>query len=77
MKEIIKKDSDMITTEVYYCTKKGNVKGLLKLKDNLITFDPLKCLENNEFLKLDEFQCMIDIEDISTIDIVKLQNESV
>lgn len=35
-----------IIAEAYYCTKFGNVKGVLSLTEHLIMFDPIRCFEN-------------------------------
>ena len=36
-------------TEAYYCTKVGQIKGILTLKDYIMQFDPLNCEENKVF----------------------------
>ncbi len=36
--------------EAYYCTKNGKVKGNLTLTEHLILFDPIKCVENDDFV---------------------------
>jgi ferritin-like protein len=55
IKEMIKNENNTVTTEVYYCTKRGNVKGLFKIKESVIIFDPLLCFENDKFMNLDDF----------------------
>ncbi len=48
----IQNQSDKIKTEAYYCTKNGKVKGNLTLTEHLILFDPIKCTENDGFVRL-------------------------
>ena len=37
---------------VYYCTEKGKIKGLLEISTSRIFFEPVECEENNHLKKL-------------------------
>jgi len=43
---VVRKADREWTTETYYCTKRGQIKGIFRLKGHVLTFDPLKCIEN-------------------------------
>lgn len=58
--------SDKTSTEAYYCTKNGKVRGNLTLTEHLIIFDPAKCPENASFVSID--LCLFDqVEGFGTI----------
>ena len=42
----------MNVAEAYYCTKNGKIKGVFTLTEHLILFDPIKCTENDKFVRL-------------------------
>lgn len=42
--------NEVIKTEAYYCTKLGQVKGVLTMLASYMQFDPVQCQEN-EYLE--------------------------
>ena len=42
-------EEDAMKTDAFYCTKLGQIKGVLYLKAGILQFDPLVC-EENEYL---------------------------
>lgn len=46
---IIEDEEQGILTEAYYCTKLGQVKGILLIKNDSMKFDAI-CCQENEYL---------------------------
>eukprot|EP00350_Pseudokeronopsis_sp_OXSARD2_P007848 CAMPEP_0170541778 /NCGR_PEP_ID=MMETSP0211-20121228/1418_1 /TAXON_ID=311385 /ORGANISM="Pseudokeronopsis sp., Strain OXSARD2" /LENGTH=146 /DNA_ID=CAMNT_0010844633 /DNA_START=509 /DNA_END=949 /DNA_ORIENTATION=- len=73
-------EENTIKTDAFYCTKLGQIKGVLYLKPGLLQFDPLVC-EENDYLFTDKkmmstFQVFVDYNDVSECEMLKLMNES-
>ncbi len=69
--------SDKTTTEAYYCTKNGKVKGNLTLTEHLILFDPIKCQENDYLGKeLERYQAVIDLQDVLSVQKVRTESDT-
>jgi len=51
--EFLEEQHGVMRTEAFYCTKSNQVKGVLTLKEHIMTFDPdLRCFENEEIVKI-------------------------
>ena len=64
------------TVNVYYCTEKGKIKGLLEISTSRIFFEPMVCNENDHTKNLRPYQVCIDMGDVITVRKMKLTNES-
>lgn len=72
--------------EAYYCTKNGKAKGILTLTEHLIMFDPVKCVENEGFVRpnsnisvqkdLKKYQAIIDLQDIVQVQKIRTESDS-
>jgi hypothetical protein len=70
-----------LTTEVYYCTQPGKVKGLLTITEHVIVFDPFKKGDICDIIgqsgkqegDASAFQTFIDLSDIIHFNIIELQ----
>ena len=57
-------DEVVETSNVYYCTEKGKIKGVLEVSPSRIFFEPQQCKENEHIANLRPFQVCIDVGDV-------------
>jgi len=51
-----------LSGEGYYCTKNGKVKGVFTLTEHLVMFDPIKCSENEKFVKFTKIFTFVELK---------------
>jgi hypothetical protein len=47
-------------TDAFYCTRLGEVKGVLTLRDKYMQFDPVQCSENDFIVRISKNSCFFN-----------------